>query len=1254
MSKNSARAKNGMVRGIVTVALVVLMCLSVLPLMTFETGASIPIPTTISIPKTILVDTDWDSGTCTMSANVTVKSPATLRIANATIDIVNNWTSHDSGGGHNKSLMGYSPFADFGKYFGFKVENGAKLIIYNTTIRGKTKADKYNIIIDGTVDIRSSTFKNLDYDGILVDGDDGVHPVLKNNKFITVTDALTIYNTTSSILNTTFSTVDNNGIYFMNSTLTIKDDTFSGTYNAIRGEQSTCTIEKNTIGLTNTGIYLYNGDCTIKNNTINGDPKGYTGIDLESPKGSYYVNDNEIYDLYNGILSYGNSMVFINTVHDCDVGIAMYNKGGGGGNKTMAVTGINIVWNTLTTIRYQGIVVYGGNNIDVSNNTITTVGTNWDTGQGISLGLATGTVADNNISDVQGYGISLNQGANGITFSNNAISNVRAGNNGVEQTGGVSIEYADQFAQWDLYPSYFYFNKVAIPFRFNNAGTINLWAFDLTGKDLGTTMDILEIGEWISTDVYLYNTFYDDYKLEAYPYGPQVQSSITVSWSTNFHGFWESSNDPVVMGTVTVNDTYGEPAFQGNTDSNGYLGPFYLAQIYEVKTSGQFNSSTTKKVFSPYLFQLEGGAKGFTYTNETNVTITGISFIVMTLDDVTPFLKITSPTEGTLTNATSILVTGSTERLSHVTINNVKADVTPDGDFSATVPLPNEGKNTITVLSVDKGKNQATRKVNVTRDTILPELAFTYPEQDGIYNKLTLPVRGTTEAGAFLTVQGKNVTVDQDGAWNTTVTFDREGASSVTVIARDAAGNTVSITHTFTIDINPPTLFIMKPLNNTMTKNPTQDVSGSIEKDCTLTVNGRKTPYDGTTFSTTVELVEGVNTITVTATDQAGNSKTAKVVVNRDSKPPALTIISPPDNLRTSKFSITVNGTTEKNAIVTINGVVVENKDGTFSDTVFLNDGGNRITVEATDQAGNTATKVRKVFKEAGGTADPVTVTSPENGTVISSSSIVIKGSLNELGTLTLNGQKVTVDANDNFEYTVPLAEGKNVLTLTLKDLLGNNFTLTWVVVKDTTAPNIEIISPKGTVDQANVLVRGKTEANATVTVNGLMVYVSASGEFTAPATLNPGKNKIYVTAVDKVGNAKAITVDVNYQQTGAVSGLGAGSAMTLGLFVLLIILVVVIMVLMVMMMKRMGGRGGGKTGKDIEADGPDEKEMTPEKIEDDEVPEKEAVKAPTKAPIKTPTTAPSKAPTTLPPPLPPNRPVDVKFEPKVPAPKMK
>jgi hypothetical protein len=930
----------------------------------------------------------------------------------------------------------------------------------------------------------------------------------------------------------------------------------------------------------------------------------------------------------------------------------MYNKGGGGGgNKTMAFAGTNIVWNNLTTIRYQGITVYGGNNIVVSNNTIKTIGTQWDVGQGISLGLVTGIVADNNISDVLGYGISLNQGANALTFSNNAISNVRAGNNGAEQTGGVDIDYADQFAQWDFYPSYFQFNNVAIPFRFNNAGTVNLWAFDLTGEGLGKNMDILEIGEWISTDVYLYNTYYDNYKLETSPWGPQVQSSITVSWSTNFHGFWESSGDPVVLGTVTVNDTYGQPAFQGNTDPNGYLGPFYLAQLYEVKSSAQTNSSNSKKVFSPYLFQLEGGAKGVTYTNKTNVTITGSSFIVMTLDDVIPFLKITSPAEGTLTNSTSILVTGSTERLSHVTINNVNADVTPDGNFSATVPLTTEGKNTITVLSIDKGKNQASRKVNVTRDTISPELALTYPEQDGIYNKLTLPVRGTTEVGVLLTVLGKNVTVDQDGAWNTTVTFDREGASSIMVIARDAAGNMVAVTHTFTIDINPPTLFIMKPINNTMTKSPTQDVSGSVEKDCTLTVNGRKTLYDGTTFSTTVELVEGLNTITVIATDQAGNSKTAKVVVNRDSKPPVLTIISPPDNLRTSKFSITVNGTTEKNAIVMINGVAVENKDGTFSDTVFLNDGGNRITVEATDQAGNTATKVRKVFKEAGGTADPVTVTAPENGTVVSSGSVVIKGSLNELGTLTLNGQRVTVDANDNFEYTVPLAEGKNVLTLTLKDLLGNNFTLTWVVVKDTTAPNIEIISPKGTVDQANVLVRGKTEANATVTVNGLMVYVSASGEFTAPATLNPGKNKIYVTAVDKVGNAKAITVDVNYQQTGAVSGLGAGSAMTLGLFVLLIILVVVIMVLMVMMMKRMGGRGGGKAGKDIEEDTADDKEMTPEKVEEnDAVPKKEAVKAPSKAP----TTVPSKAPTTLPPPLPPKRPVDVTVEPKVPAPKMK
>jgi hypothetical protein len=239
-----------------------------------------------------------------------------------------------------------------------------------------------------------------------------------------------------------------------------------------------------------------------------------------------------------------------------------------------------------------------------------------------------------------------------------------------------------------------------------------------------------------------------------------------------------------------------------------------------------------------------------------------------------------------------------------------------------------------------------------------------------------------------------------------------------------------------------------------------------------------------------------------------------------------------------------------------------------------------------------------------------------------------------------VNGKQVTVDTNDNFEYDVALVEGNNVITLSLKDNFGNNYTMKWNLVRDTTPPEIVITSPKSSVGQANVLVQGTTEPGASVMVNGLMVYVSATGEFTAPVTLNPGSNKIYITSVDKVGNSKVVTRDVKYEPKGGVAGLEAGSAMTLGLMALLIVLVIIIMVLMVMLMSRIGKGGSPKTTKPMDDD-------EAENEEDDDEPtleEEAAPKAPTKG--ATPKAAP-KGPSTkpLPPPLPTKKSSEVKVE---------
>jgi|GEM_PF-6660385 len=103
MSDNQNKKSGKGTRGLLCLVLVLSMCLSALPMLTFD-AVGTPIPSTISSPMDITVNTDWSSGTCTLSANLTVKSPATLKIENVTINVVNNWTGHQGGGGGgNKS-----------------------------------------------------------------------------------------------------------------------------------------------------------------------------------------------------------------------------------------------------------------------------------------------------------------------------------------------------------------------------------------------------------------------------------------------------------------------------------------------------------------------------------------------------------------------------------------------------------------------------------------------------------------------------------------------------------------------------------------------------------------------------------------------------------------------------------------------------------------------------------------------------------------------------------------------------------------------------------------------------------------------------------------------------------------------------------------------------------------------------------------------------------------------------------------------
>lgn len=152
------------------------------------------------------------------------------------------------------------------------------------------------------------------------------------------------------------------------------------------------------------------------------------------------------------------------------------------------------------------------------------------------------------------------------------------------------------------------------------------------------------------------------------------------------------------------------------------------------------------------------------------------------------------------------------------------------------------------------------------------------------------------------------------------------------------------------------------------TNNSKLTITGSSEpgSDVELFINGSKNESlagnDGA-FSFDIILANGSNTIYAQAKDSAGNEsgKTPTYEVIYSKNPPKIDINSPNDGAKfygTKQQQITISGKTAVDVSLTINDrIVAVQDDGSFSSSVFLNEGNNTFKIKVVDNAGNTAEK---------------------------------------------------------------------------------------------------------------------------------------------------------------------------------------------------------------------------------------------------------------------------------------------------------
>ena len=417
-------------------------------------------------------------------------------------------------------------------------------------------------------------------------------------------------------------------------------------------------------------------------------------------------------------------------------------------------------------------------------------------------------------------------------------------------------------------------------------------------------------------------------------------------------------------------------------------------------------------------------------------------------------------------------------------------------------------------------------------------------------------------------------------SWSTTQINLQEGSNIITITAKDAAGNmgTDILTVVYQApDITNPDVTITSPVDTEsyITTNSIITLSGTAGDDIGLQQISwaSSTGTSGTASGTAswsvsnIQLTEGQNVITVTATDAAGNQASDSLTVTYtppDTQAPSVSITSPDTpsggTFQTADGSIAITGTAQDDRSVMqvswTSGNASGTADGTTAwtiPTVSLREGLNTITINAADAAGNVGSAELKVeYTVPDTTAPMVSITSPTTSDTYTSGSTA----MNLAGTASDNkglsrivwesatGQSGTASGTESWTISgIQLTEGQNLITVTATDIAGNTATDTITVTytaPDTQAPTIAITSPtesstftseNDTVDIAGTAGDDRELDRVSWTAsNGLSGTASGTTSWSISGiNLAEGDTAITVTASDLAGNTSSDTLTIHY-----------------------------------------------------------------------------------------------------------------------------
>lgn len=182
--------------------------------------------------------------------------------------------------------------------------------------------------------------------------------------------------------------------------------------------------------------------------------------------------------------------------------------------------------------------------------------------------------------------------------------------------------------------------------------------------------------------------------------------------------------------------------------------------------------------------------------------------------------------------------------------------------------------------------------------SVKPTITWKITDDDSGVNPDTISI--TIDSGSKITTGITKTAITGGYQCSYIPTSDlSQGSHTVKVDGTDFDGNSaVQKSVSFTCDTVNPVLAISTPTTGTITKNTSCTVTGTATDattaPCSVTIKHNTnaaqsvTVADNGAFTKALTLVEGTNTIIVTATDRAGNSASKTITVTLDTKAPVI------------------------------------------------------------------------------------------------------------------------------------------------------------------------------------------------------------------------------------------------------------------------------------------------------------------------------------------------------------------------------